>query len=215
MGNFGRNFGELSGGINNLGFDEHYIIETRLRTGFDAYTPTYLGQFANQPGVLLVWHDEGAIVGDPAPQQNEFDHIRLIAADHVPTTDAQVTTTGFFPKDATINLQSLNDLTIPQSSLTFDLSTNPPYEYPGHFALTNIHRHKPANPGNPDSDYTVIDTVSLKLTLAAGTIARNSTWKYTVRVVDNLTIQTGTTLTVTPGTQIYVSALAPVLRTVS
>jgi len=187
----------------NVSLDEHYIIETRRRTGFDAYVPTPPNQFANQPGILLVWHHRGPIIDNLGTVPNLFDRIRLVAADNINPGSFSPTVGGFFPKDAVSNLQSLNDISVPNAALTFDATIGThQVGYPAHFALTNIHRH---NSSNPDSDYTVIDTISLKLTLAAGTVTRNSTWKYTVRVVDNLTIQAGTTLTVTPGTQIYVN----------
>ncbi|MBI3364776.1 MAG: right-handed parallel beta-helix repeat-containing protein [Ignavibacteriae bacterium] len=193
----------------DTGLDEHYIIESRQRKGFDLYLPNNPSNFGDpsqpgkQPGIMLVWHQRGPIIGDPNPKANEFDRIRLIAADNTVVTNVILPSVGqFFPNGSA---QSFNDITAPEASLIVDLLSNnagPAYFYPAHFALTNIHRHYSSV---ADSDYTVIDTVSLRLTMAAGTMTRNATWKYNVRVVDNLTIASGVTLTITPGTQITVS----------
>ncbi len=141
--------------INPIGrditFDEYYVIETRLRKGFDAYVPTSPDQFPSQPGVLLIWHNNGRVIETDG---ETVDYIRLITADSSKPDSSRLT--GFFPKDGV--RQSFNDFTVPKASTLIDRTVTPPYEFPGHFALNGIHRHTSASPS--DSNYTIIDTVA-------------------------------------------------------
>lgn len=166
--------------------DEHYLIETRLRQGFDLYTPTPPDSFPYQPGILLIWHNN-IVIGNGID-----DDVDITAADNMVGSPYG---TDFFPKDPTVNRQSLNDITVPKAILG-----HPLLQRPAHFALNGIRRHRPTSPS--DSDYTIIDTIALKLTMAAGTISSNTTWQYDVRVLDNVIVASGVTLTIMPGTKI-------------
>ncbi|MBI4546467.1 MAG: T9SS type A sorting domain-containing protein [Ignavibacteriae bacterium] len=180
----------------NIAGDEHFIFETRLRKGFDLYLPTPPDSFATQPGILLIWHHNS-----PTGFDGPYDRTRLIPADSSRSISFR---TDFFPKDSITNRQSFNDLTVPQARHDYQTEEGFTNIQPAHFALNGIHRHRAASPS--DSEYTVIDTIALKLTMAAGTITQNTTWSYDVRVVDNVTVQNGVTLTVLPGTNVRVDS---------
>jgi hypothetical protein len=57
--------------------DEHYILETRLRDGFDRYIPNPPGNFTNQSGILLIWHQNGVATNE------DPDKTCLMFADNV------------------------------------------------------------------------------------------------------------------------------------
>jgi M6 family metalloprotease-like protein len=175
--------------------DEHYLIETRKRQGFDLYVPTSPDSFQYQTGTLLIWHHNISFPEHP-DGSFRFDRIRVKHADN--TREWGTFFTDLFPKNAQTNTQALNDLSTPGSTLGRGDSLGGIFwisnERPAHFALNGIHK---LNSGN-----TQIDTIALKLTMAAGTISSNTTWQYDVRVVDNVTVASGATLTVLPGTKI-------------
>jgi M6 family metalloprotease-like protein len=124
--------------------NEHYLIETRLRQGFDLYTPTSPDSFVYQPGTLLVWHHN-------IYSSCYDDRIRLTHADN--TREWGSFLTDFFPSDPISNRQSLNDLTIPRATLgSADPAPGPcRNERPAHFSLNGIQKLGNGN--------TLIDTV--------------------------------------------------------
>lgn len=133
-----------AGGVSN----EHYLIETRLRHGFDTYIPTSPDSFMYQPGTLLVWHH-----GIHASCYD--DRIRLTHADN--TREWGSFLTDYFPSDPVSNRQSLNDLTTPAATVgSPDLQHTPPQcnsERAAHFSLNGIRKLSGGN--------TLIDTISL------------------------------------------------------
>ncbi len=165
--------------------DEHYIFEVRLRKGFDLYLPNSPDNAQYQPGNVLIWH-----LNYVDAVYEDWEYISLKAADNTVSTSSF--RTDFFPKDSVQNQQSFNDITTPKATIGDGSGA--------HFALNGIHRHKPTSPS--DSDYAKIDTVALKLTLASGTIAQNTSWQYNVRLVSDVTVPNGVTLTVLPGASV-------------
>jgi len=185
----------------NISLDEYYVMETRLRSGFDTYLPNAPNNLSSQTGTLLIWHHN--VVGVDATgiwPTSVIDLVRLVYADNNNDNGQFITfLTDFFPKDASTNRQSFNDLTTPQAQLgfTYTLEDVPKfYATPAHFALNGIRRL-----GND----TKIDTIALKLTMASGTVTSNTTWKNDVWIVDNVTVANSATLTIDPGTKIKVS----------
>lgn len=126
--------------------DEHYIIETRNRDGFDLYLPNHPDNFSTQPGTLLIWHHNGR------DSENNLDRICLMFADDV--VSSATYGTDFFPKDASLNRQEFNDLSVPPAILGFHFPPRPLYRtvQPAHFALNGIRR---------SGNNTIIDTVAL------------------------------------------------------
>ncbi|MBA4313215.1 MAG: hypothetical protein C0417_11360 [Chlorobiaceae bacterium] len=167
--------------------DEHFLIESKLRKGFDLYLPTEPDSFQVQSGVLLVWQ-----IGAFDQGSGKTDRIKLIPADNIRNLGK---IRDFFPKDSIPVFQSFNDTSRPQA-LAGRIGE------PAHISLTNISRHKPSNPN--DSDYALIEKISLKLTLATGFIIQSTTWTYDVRVVGNVIVSSGVKLTIQPGTNIMI-----------
>lgn len=123
--------------------DEHYIFETRLRQGFDAYIPTAPESLQYQPGTLLIWHHKITNVC-------YTDRVRLVHADNTRGWGSFLT--DFFPFNSTTNSQSLNDWTIPGATLgSWYSDPECRDERPAHFALNGIHKLASGN--------TLIDTV--------------------------------------------------------
>jgi M6 family metalloprotease-like protein len=189
---FDPKFFRINPFIRDTSLNEHYIIESRGRQGFDLYLPNDPTEIVYQPGRLLVWYHN--MVDNVGSGPFIKDKVCLKFADNVQGKDTY--RTDFFPMDFITNRQSLNDLTIPSASLGWSM---PEYEIPGterscHFALNGIQKLPNGN--------TRIDTIALKLTMAAGAITQNTTWQYDVRVVDNVTVTSGATITILPGTRV-------------
>jgi hypothetical protein len=127
--------------------DEHYLIETKLRHGFDLYIPTSPDSFVYQPGTLLIWHHN-------ISSECYDDAVRVTHADN--TADWGSFLTDLFPSNAVSNTQTLNDVTTPGATL----GSGPP-AYPdcrnerrAHFVLNGIHKLPNGN--------TLIDTVNTR-----------------------------------------------------
>lgn len=125
---------------------EHYLIETRLREGFDRYLPNPPGNFQGQPGTLLIWHHNGI------DYNGVVDRINLAFADDLWGEDTYPT--DFFPSDPVLNRQDFNDLSTPAAILGYHFPPFPRlWERPAHFALNGIRR---------SGDNTIIDTIALR-----------------------------------------------------
>jgi hypothetical protein len=130
--------------------NEHYLIETRLRQGFDLYTPTSPDSFVYQPGTLLVWHH------NISSSDCYADRIRLTHADN--TREWGSFLTDFFPSDPISNRQSLNDFTTPRATLgtgepAISICRN---ERPAHFSLNGIQK---LGDGNTMIDIVIVREV--------------------------------------------------------
>jgi hypothetical protein len=148
-------------------FDEHYVIETRLRDGFDSYTPNDPSNLTTQSGTLLIWHDNVIANGQLV------DYSRLIFADNLVGTDGCVGhnldcsfLSDFFPKDALINRQSFNDITSPAAQLGISDPELSYLAYSAHFALNGIHKLT--------NNKTLIDTISINLAMTSSSLS--ATW---------------------------------------
>jgi len=128
--------------------DEHYVIETKLRYGFDSYIPSPPDSFVYQPGTLLVWHHN--VLG----ACGYVDRVRIKHADN--TREWGSLLTDFFPSNSSTNSQNLNDISTPAATLGSPDYVNPGYpecnnERPAHFLLNGIHKLTNGN--------TLIDTI--------------------------------------------------------
>lgn len=116
----------------NVADDEHFIFETRLRQGFDLYTPLPPNMFQQQSGTLLTWrHNSGT------------DRVALVPGGNDPNNEL----TSFFPGNRATNFQNFND---------FGDEPRPEFQNGqlAHFALNGIHRDSTTN-------LTHIDSVSV------------------------------------------------------
>lgn len=102
--------------------DENFLIETRLRQGFDLYTPGPPNTFLSQSGTLLVWRNRSGT-----------DYIALM-----PGSTSGYDLQWFFPGDRQTNLQDYNDFSSPVHPSFQD------GELP-HFAMNGIHRNTVTN----------------------------------------------------------------------
>ncbi len=129
--------------------DEHFLIETKQREGFDQYIPSNPLDSVNQTGRLLIWQHN---THSHFPTQNYQDRIRIVPADNIRNSANQIS--DFFPADFTFNnYQSFNDLTIPASTINdSDPGDNQPGK-PAHFALNGIQKLSDGN--------TLIETIRL------------------------------------------------------
>lgn len=127
--------------------DEHYLIETKLRYGFDLYVPTSPDSFVYQPGTLLVWHHN-------VSSECYIDRIRVKHADNTRAWGSLLT--DFFPSNAITNSQNLNDVSIPAATLGSGspASLECRNERRAHFVLNGIHKLPNGN--------TLIDTVNTR-----------------------------------------------------
>jgi hypothetical protein len=101
--------------------DEHFLFETRLRQGFDLYTPGPPSTFFEQSGTLMVWrHNSGT------------DRIAILGG-----STSSNPLLLFFPGERATNFQDYNDFT----------PIAPHYQdgYLPHFALNGIHRNDTTN----------------------------------------------------------------------
>jgi M6 family metalloprotease-like protein len=117
-------------------YDEHYIIETRNRDGFDLYIPSDPADTVNQPGQLIVWQH---YTNSNYPLPSYKDRIRIKQADNDTTVNTQIN--DFFPGFFSMyNHQSFNDTTAPAATIneTYPF-LNQPGE-PAHFALNGIQK---------------------------------------------------------------------------
>ncbi|MBI4810617.1 MAG: hypothetical protein HY800_04100 [Ignavibacteriales bacterium] len=171
--------------------DECYLFEIRLRKGFDLYLPTTPDSFQFQPGNLLIWHLSFYSTVDPLDCDSE--KVALVPADN---NRNYYYLKDFFPMDSILNRQSYNDITTPKTLIGDDPNVK------AHFDLSGIRRHRPTSPS--DSDYAIIDTIALRRTYATGIISQNTAWQYDVRVVGDVTVQSGVNLTIMPGTNIKI-----------
>ena len=122
--------------------DEHYIIETKNREGFDLYIPGDPADSVNQPGRLLIWHHNL----DPSPFPGpETDRILIKAADETFNRETQIT--DFFPSEFNPGCQDLNDITVPAATLGKVILPYPfiSNERPAHFALNGIQKMENGN----------------------------------------------------------------------
>ncbi len=140
-------------------YDEHYIIESRNREGFDLYIPSPPADTVNQPGRLIIWQHN---THSNYPS-SYYDRIRIRYADNDSSVNTQMN--DFFPAFFSMNnYQSFNDTTSPAATI---YDSNPFANQPGipaHFALNGI--QKLAN------DNTLIDEIRLNYPLKI--VNRNS-----------------------------------------
>jgi M6 family metalloprotease-like protein len=166
--------------------DEHYLIETKLREGFDKHIPNSPDHYLNQTGTLLVWHHYAAA---NIPGGRKIDSASIKFADNTPGNSS----TDFFPNNN--YSQDLNDTSTPGATISFNRNYDPDdpdignKERPAHFALNGIHKLSNGS--------TQINSISLRLPFS-----QNTTWRDLVYVRDNLTVQSGVTLTILPGTKV-------------
>lgn len=135
--------------------DEHYIIESRNREGFDLYIPTDPADTVDQPGRLLVWHHDI----DPYPFDELNDRIMIKPADNL--FDDLTKLTDFFPKQFNPNSQDLTDITLPAATLG-RIGKNFSNERPAHFSLNGIQKLSDNN--------TLIREIKLNDNLAPDTV---------------------------------------------
>ena len=135
-------------------------MENRLRSGFDLYIPRPPGGSGSQSGTLLLWHHN---MTDNTPgSQRPFDAIRVKAADN--SLDSLSVLTDFFPANPMTNRQSLNDLTVPASTLGWRDSAWGMWfgnERPGNFAVNGIRRNQS---GHTTIEYVAPSAVTTSVT---------------------------------------------------
>jgi M6 family metalloprotease-like protein len=115
--------------------DEHFIIETKKRQGFDLFIPDNPADTVDQPGRLLVWHHNI----QPDPYSFEVDRILIKPADNNFDRESQLS--DFFPAEFVPDYQDLNDITEPASTLG-KIYEVPQFsnERPSHVALNGIQK---------------------------------------------------------------------------
>ncbi len=143
--------------------DEHYIIETKNREGFDLYIPGDPADTVNQAGTLLVWQH---YTHSNYPISDYQDRIRVKSADYIYGDSTQLS--DFFPATLDLNnYQDFNDTTAPATTIN---DTHPLLSLPGdpaHFALNGIQKLTNGN--------TLIE--SLKLLYGLSTFNKFSGWQ--------------------------------------
>lgn len=115
----------------------YYVLEEKLRSGFDRFVPVAPESLTTQPGRLLIWRTD------------RYDWTDLIEADTTgPDASNNMITpqTDFFPKNGI--RQDFTPWTVPRAQYRVDQST----WLPAKFALYGIHW---------SNDTTYIDTVAL------------------------------------------------------
>jgi M6 family metalloprotease-like protein len=144
--------------------DEHYIIETKNRDGFDLYIPGEPSDTVNQTGRLLIWHSNVNRIR--SSYETFIDRVILKAADNLSDDSTQLT--DFFPSTFYPNYQDFNDTTSPSTTLgnttTPDCIDN---ERLAHFALNGIQKLGNGN--------TIIDEIKLNHAIIRNNIT--SGWK--------------------------------------
>jgi hypothetical protein len=131
--------------------EEHYILETKKREGFDLFIPSNPSDSVDQAGRLIIWHHN---THSNSPMNGYHDRIRIEPGDNIRNGAPQNQLNDFFPSTFSLNnIQDFNDITLPAATIN---NTHPGANQPGdpaHFALNGI--QKLAN-GN-----TLIDEVRL------------------------------------------------------
>ena len=124
--------------------DEHYLIESKGREGFDLYIPGDPVDTVNQPGRLLIWHANVNRIEDNGSTFK--DRMILKAADNISDKSTQLT--DFFPSTFNPDFQDFNDITIPASTLGYNVIIPQLYidnERPAHFTLNGIQKQANGN----------------------------------------------------------------------
>ncbi len=111
---------------------------------------------------------------------------KIIYADGDGTLSPESWVGDFFPTTGLIT-QDLNDLTDPSSNLSGGVYS--------HIALQNIYW----------DDENILTNIDVHLNSWSGSITGNATWNQTVYVYDNLTVESGATLTIEPSTNVVIS----------
>ena len=166
-----------------------FILENRLREYFDYYTPnnpSYQGETGDpngNEGGLLIWRIEPSWIHlVPADNEKSDNYQNLDLENRSYSQDP-------FPK---YQHQNFNGNTIPDSKNRngYDL----------HYAVQNIRWN--------DTNKKV--TVDIYTNAWAGTISSNTTWDKDVYVYDDITIDQGITLTIMPGTGVFIAQTAKI-----
>jgi M6 family metalloprotease-like protein len=128
--------------------DEHYVIETKNRVGFDSYIPGPPSDTTNQPGRLIIWQHN---TNSNYPS-SYYDRIRIKHADNDTTVNTQIN--DFFPAFFSMNnYQSFNDTTSPAATINETWPQLNILGKPAHFAINGIHKLENGN--------TLIDEIKL------------------------------------------------------
>ncbi len=131
--------------------DEHYLIESRGKTGFDKYLPDDPNLGSSQPGRLIIWHQEIDVTLESG--YHYHDRIKYIPADESREHSSQLT--DLFPSTFSPDYQDLNDISEPMAALGYSINLPPEIgnHRPAHFALFGIR--------SGANHSTIIDSIKL------------------------------------------------------
>lgn len=157
---------------------KYFILENRGREGFDMYTPLSPDSMMLQGGSLLIWKVNQQAFG--------IDRINLVHADN---KSLQNRSGDFFPKSPILTSQSLNQFTIPSSTIGNSVT---------YIGINNIRKF------SADTTKMIMD-INRYVWLIP--ITGNTTWQGSHTMAFSTMVESGATLTIQPGTDVYANGL--------